>query len=242
MRRALAISTALVLLVLGVGCKVDVVMDVAVDEDGSGSVTVSVGLDDEAMARVGDLGRQLRTDDLAGAGWTVTGPEREGETTWVRASKSFAEPSAAPAVVGEVSAHDGPFRDFVVTRSDGLLGTDYSVTGTIDLTRGPQVFSDADLAALLGGDPFGGTLDAIVAEQGRPLEEMVDISVRVELPGSDPVVTPASFSDGAPVEVDVSSTRTSTIVTGGLWLSMFLVAAGVVALVVFLVKRAQRRI
>lgn len=237
-RRLLAI---LAVVFLVAGCKVDVVMDVAVHDDGSGLVTVSVGLDDEALALAGNLGRQLRTDDLVSAGWNVTGPAREGDTTWVRASKPFSEPSAAAAVLAEVSAPEGPFRDFTVTRSEGLLGTEHSVTGTVDLTRGPQVFSDADLAALLGGDPFGGTLEAIVAERG-PIDDLVDISVRVDLPGGDPVTTSASFSDASPTQVDVSSSESSTLARAGLWFLVGVVVLGAAVVVAVLVMRSRRRI
>ena len=50
------------------GCQVDLHVDVQVNEDGSGSVTVAAGLDDAALARVGNLDQQLRVDDLEAGG------------------------------------------------------------------------------------------------------------------------------------------------------------------------------
>ena len=84
---------AVIVVAVLAGCQARVTVDTRVNSDGSGTVTVGVGLDDEAMAQVGDLGAQLRVDDLRSSGWTVTGPAREDDgTTWVRASKGFADP------------------------------------------------------------------------------------------------------------------------------------------------------
>ena len=51
------------------GCQVRVAVDTHVERDGHGLLTVGVGLDDQALAQVGDLDRQVRVGDLAGAGW-----------------------------------------------------------------------------------------------------------------------------------------------------------------------------
>lgn len=233
---------ALALVLLGVGCRVDVVMDVKVDEGGGGEVVVGVGLDDAALARVGNLEQQLRTDDLTAAGWTVRGPEREGDVTWVRATKPFSDPAAAAAVISEVAGADGPFQGFQVERDEGLLGTTYRVTGTIDLTGGPAVFSDPDLAAALGGDPFGGTLDAILAEEGVTLDEVVDLRVRVELPGGGESVVEAAFAQPGPVELEVSSSQSSALARVGLWmLVVLLIGAAVIGALAFRGRSVRNR-
>ena len=98
MRRRLLALLAVVLLS---ACQIrtEVALDVA--EDGSGTVTVSVGLDPDAASRVPGLEEELRIDDLEATGWTVTGPAVEADGfTWVRATKAFASsPVGAGAIV-----------------------------------------------------------------------------------------------------------------------------------------------
>jgi hypothetical protein len=231
----------LVAIGLLVGCQVDLTVGIRVDEDGSGTVTVAAGLDDDALARAGNLEGQLRVEDLRAAGWAVTAPAREDEITWVRASKDFSSPGQAAEVLAEVTGPDGAFRDFEVRVDDGTFGSDYSVTGTVDLTDGPIAFGDAELAAVLGGDPFGGTLQAIEREEGRPVAEMVQFGVVVELPDDSSSRTfsfTSSFGEEQPTEIAASTSRRNGWATFAIWGLVALV--GVIVLVVL--RQAFRRI
>lgn len=220
----------LVALCLLAGCQIDLTVDIRLNDDGSGRVTVGAGLDDDALARTGNLERQLRADDLRAAGWDVSGPVREGDLTWVRASKAFTTPDEAGVVLAEVTGDGGPFRDFAVRVDEGMVGRDYAVTGTVDLTQGPQAFGDDELSAALGGDPFGGTLEAIEREEGRPISEMVEFHVSVELPGTDaPTVYTPSFTDAQPTEISATSSQRSSVASFAIWGLVALV--GVIALV-----------
>lgn len=238
-RRGPLVAAAVALVLVVTGCRMQVAVDIAVDEDGGGMVTVGVGLDDDALDRVGDLRRQVRVDDLVSAGWEVSDPQKDLDgLTWIRARKPFRDPAEATAVLGELTGPDGAFRDFTVSRDDGLLGTTYRVKGTVDLTAGPQAFSDAELAAALGGDPFGGTLTAIEQEEGASVGEMVDFRVTVALPSASPRSYTASFDDDRPTSVDASSTVSSPAATLLVWL---LIAAVGFAVLVAL-RQAFRRV
>jgi hypothetical protein len=233
--RRLAVLGLLVM--VAAGCQMQVAVDIQVADDGSGVVIVGVGLDDDALARVGDLQRQVRVDDLRVAGWEVSDPAKEPDgLTWVRASKPFADPEAAAGVMAELTGPGGAFRDFTVTREEDLLGVTTEVTGTVDLTGGPAVFSDEALANALGGDPFGGTLAAIEQEEGRPVSEMVDFQVTVSVPGASPTVVTPSFTDAEPTQIAVSSTTGSWV--SKLWIWAVVVAVGLVALIAL--RRAFR--
>jgi hypothetical protein len=236
--RSRPLVALVVALVLAAGCQLDLAVDIRVDDDGSGVVTIGVGLDDDALARAGNLEEQLYVDDLRQAGWTVSEPTREGELTWVRASKPFADPDAGTSVLAEVTGPDGAFREFVVTREGSALGTTSRVRGVVDLTAGPAVFSDAELAAALDGDPFGGTLTSIEEEEGRPIEEMTSIRVSIDLPGSRPKVYTASFADEEPLAIDASARRGSVLASTWIWGLLALVA--VIALVVL--RQGFRRV
>ena len=75
------------------GCRVRTQLAVDVEEDGSGMVTVAVGLDADAVDRVPALDQELRLDDLEAAGWEVTGPSAEDDgLTWFRATKGSPRP------------------------------------------------------------------------------------------------------------------------------------------------------
>lgn len=229
-------SGVLALVVLLTGCQVDLQVGVKVHDDGSGSVTVAAGLDAAALARVGHLDQQLRTDDLEASGWVVTAPSREGDRTWIRATKSFDTPDEGSAVLGELTGVDGPFRGFRVDKSDSTFATDYAVDGVVDLTGGPQAFGDDELRALLGGDAYGGTLGAIEQAEGRPIADMVSFQVVVELPGATKTYT-ASFADHEPTQVAAHSSQRGALTS--LFILVLVGLVGVIALV--MLRRGYKR-
>jgi hypothetical protein len=215
------------------GCQLDLHVRIRVEEDGSGVVVVAAGLDDGALARVGNLQQQLRVEDLETAGWSVSDPVQEGDRTWVRASKPFGTPEEAGSVLAELTAPDGPFRHFAVHMDDDFSGTTYAVSGTVDLTGGPEAFGDEELRARLGGDPFGGTLQAIERDEGRSVDEMVTFQVLVDLPGAgQPDVYEPRFRDAQPTQIDSSTTRRSGAASLAIW-----GLVGLVAVIVLVVLR-----
>jgi hypothetical protein len=172
----------------------EVRVDVAVDAaaDGSGVVRVGVGLDDEAVGQVPDLGSQLEVDDLRETGWTVSGPVAEDDGfTWIRASKPFSDPAEASVVMAEISGPDGPFRDFGLTRERSTYEDRLRFTGTVDLESGLDGFGDADVR-----DRLGGSVDDLAPQLGanlRQLRESFRFRVAVLMPGA--------ISSNAPTEV-----------------------------------------
>lgn len=198
-----------VALMLVASCQAKVDVATTVHTDGSGTVVVGVGFDDAAMSRIGNLRKQLRTDDLVAAGWRVDEPTKADDGfTWVKASKDFAEPSQVGPIMDELTGPDGVFRDFQLTRKSSWRSTDFSYAGTVDLTKGPEAFSDPQLAEVLDGDPFGGTLEAIEKEEGKPVAEMVSFTVGVDLPGnSKPAVWTPTLADQQPTSISLESSK-----------------------------------
>ena len=122
-----------------------------VDAGGAGHVTVEVSLDRDAAARAGDL--SPRVADLRRAEWTVRGPlERAGGGVALTAKKDFRSVEEATKILGDLGE---PLRDVRVTRSRSFAKTHTDFTGTLDLSRGVESFSDARLATQLGGRPLG---------------------------------------------------------------------------------------
>ena len=176
-------------------------MNVAVEEDGSGVVEVVVGLDDDAVERIGgDVEPLLEVDDLLQAGWTLDGPTLESDGyTRVRISHPFGTADEAAEVFAQVAAEDGPFQDFAVTRETSLAETRWGFTGRVDFSGGLEAFGDEGLAAELDGEPLGQSVAEIEEQLGDSLSRLVQVRVSARLPG------------------DVSSNATTRADNGAVW-------------------------
>ena len=173
-------------------------MGVDVGRDGGGAVRVAVGLDRDALARVGDLRSQLRVDDLRRSGWAIVGPRREADgRTWVRGAKRFADAAGAARVVAEVTGTDGPFRAFRVARSSSFLRVRTTFRGTVDLRGGLESFGDARLREQLGGTSTGTSTADLERELGRALERVFSFRVDARLPGDVSANAPTVADGGA---------------------------------------------
>jgi uncharacterized protein len=244
------------LLLLGVlvvltatACQVRTTVAVDVAKDGSGTVTVAVGLDADALGRVpdldddgrsttADLTRLVRTDDLAAAGWHVTGPAGSADDgfVWIRATKPFGTPEEAGQVLAEVAGTDGPLRDLRVDRTDSFGRTRFTFEGTADLSGGLEAFGDEGLAAALEGEVLGQDPSAIEAELGRPLSEMFSLEVSAELPGDSKAVAWTPELGGEPVDLAATGTVRDWWV---LALTAVAVACGLAVVAVGMVRRSR---
>jgi hypothetical protein len=254
MRRWGPILLAVALLVLA-ACDVRTEVLVDVNQRGAGTVTVAVGLDADAVNRLPSLDDLVMVDDLHDAGWTVTGPDRDGEgTTWFRAEQRFATPAEANAILADVSGPDGPFHDLTLARDLSMARTRLTFDGTVDLTGGLTVFGDTALAQSLEGNPLGEPVEEIERRVGEPLADVFTFELAVRMPGdvesnaprsgdgdAGEAVWAPSLADTAPTDVSASTEvwRTATVVA-------LAVAAGSVLLlgawlVIRLAGRSRRR-
>lgn len=207
LRQALARVLGVVGLILLTGCQAAFTVDTKVNEDGSGLVTVGLGLDAKALARVGDPDLTVEVQDMKAAGWTIEPARKEADgLTWIRASRRFATVDQATEILG--SLHPTAFRDFKLERHSSITQTDWRFSGTIDLTGGLATFSDREVAQQLGGDPLGGRAAEVEQQEGRPLADMVTFRMAVELPGADGAKSwSPSLRDTAPTEVTAESSQ-----------------------------------
>jgi len=192
--------------VVAAGCRVQIETKIDVGLDGKGTITQGIGFDDAALKRVGDPAQALRADDLVQAGWEVDAASKEGDLTWVRVHHGFATPEDGTALLAQLSGPDGPYRDMLITHSDGIFSTSVKVAGQIDTTAGLQMFGDQQLATTLGGDASGGLLAKIEAEEKAPPASMVDLNLVVAA-GSSTKTYNASFTDIDTQKVKVSSSK-----------------------------------
>ena len=118
---------------LATACRVESMVAVNVQDDGSGSVEVLVELDDEASRQIGNIEKQLRTDDLVSAGWEVAlpkNPEEEAKTI-VLATKSFVGKDSLVRVLEEVA---GPsvFSEVNLVSEKSFAKKIWTIQGKID--------------------------------------------------------------------------------------------------------------
>ncbi|MGK2948512.1 MAG: hypothetical protein ACSLFP_08050 [Acidimicrobiales bacterium] len=223
-------------------------VNVLLNEDGSGSVEVVVGVDPDGIERTGgDLSAVLEVDDLVDAGWTVDEPVLESDGfTRVRIRQDFADPDGAAAIFASIAGDEGPFQDFVVGRETSFARTEWTFDGRVDFTGGLEAFGDDALAAELDGEPLGQSVEEIEAQLGESLSRIIQVRVGVQLPGEvtsnattkadNGAVWQIGFGDG---ELDLSAkgeeTRTTTLVALGVG-----VACLVLLLAYALVRLAMR--
>ncbi len=229
------------------GCQVTTVVTVQVDDDGSGTVEVTLCLDSEALANVPDLNgdgtsdaqdlvQLVRTDDLTAASWDVRGPTTDGDTTLLRVTKPFGSPDEAVSVLGELTGPDGPLRDLRVVRDTWFGGERFRFSGVADLSGGLEDFADEALADELDGNPLGEDPADIEQRFGRPIGEMFQLDVHVALPGGHEQAWSPTLG-GQPVEMAAETTVYNPIVLG---LAAF-AALCAVALLLLIVVRLLRR-
>jgi hypothetical protein len=235
------------LALIGAGaCRVQTDIGVTVKENGSGTVTVRVGFDDDALRRAPNVLQSLKTDDLKEAGWTVVGPVKGADNeTHVEVSKDFADPDEATKVFSELSGSNGPFRDFAITRTRSFARTKFTFKGTVDFTAGLESFGDNDLAAQLDGKPLGDDLQAIEQRVGEPLDNVFQFRIAVHLPGDVKSNAPVQLggsaawtprlSQSGPQQLIASSTSTR-------WQTIIpTLIAGLAALALIVVLALRRR-
>lgn len=241
---------SLVLLTVS-ACRVDTTVDVAVESNGSGTVTVDVRADAAATERIGDPTKAIRLADLREAGWQVADPRVSAKgDLHLRATRKFGSAAELGRVLGEIGrGADGPFIGVVTLRiSDGFARTDYRFAADLKLSGSVDELSDPALTEVLGGLPVGRTPEELSA-LGLGPEGLGTLRVRVDLPGKvrdhtgkrvgDRVEWSAPLAAGKPVaqQLRVDSVVTQPQVLLFRYGGLALLIAAIALLVVGLLRR-----
>jgi len=236
-------------------CRVRTDIGIEMKENGSGTVTVTIGLDDDAMKKAPNFQQALKVDDLTAHGWTVTGPVKatDGFTNF-SAAKPFANADEAKGIFNEISGANGPFRDFTISRTRSFARTKFHFSGTVDFSGGIQSFSDSELAQQLDGQPIGEDVKAIETRINDTLDNVFQIHVAVRMPGDVTSNAPGQAANGAvwqprlsqpaAITLDASSTSTRWFTIVGSIVAV-VAALGIVVILVLrfvMVRRRRRRL
>ena len=137
-RRLLCVIAAAALGLVAAACEVGAEVTIEVEEDGSGLVSVGIGLDVPTANALGGedeargYERLVNLDDLKDAGWSYDGLTREVDNLyWLRASKSFGNPEELAAVLAE-AAGGGVFSDIELERESTFARQKWSLSGEVD--------------------------------------------------------------------------------------------------------------
>ncbi len=182
-RRLLWAASALAALVLLTACRVDVEVDVAVEENGHGVVVVTFKADDDAVEAVPELASGLLLDDARDAGWEVADAESaDGEIT-LRAQKVFRSAGQLQSVLAELAGPGVIFSGVELRQRRSFAETGWQFNATVDPTPPLEAFSDASLAAALDGHHFGRPIDDLLASGGAP-EDFFGLTFSLTLPAA----------------------------------------------------------
>lgn len=246
MRALLVLLVTSAALVAG-GCEVAARVTIVVDHDGSGDVRAVVEMDAAAVAAVtggqgGDAGAAIeeavRLDDLVAAGWSVRWEHDDAGGATVRLAKPFASPEDLGAVVAELSGPHGPLQGVALERSDGVLSTEYSVTGTADLSAVTLgIAADPELVSALVAERVD--VAALEARLDESLADALRFEVAVSLPGDDLWVI--DVEPGTTSDLATSHTEWDLAAVGLLLAAVGFVVLAVVIVVIGRRKRQNRR-
>jgi hypothetical protein len=173
-RRLVAVIVGAVALT---GCRLDVVADVVVMEDGTGTIVVTAEADAELVEQVPTIADDLILDDVKEAGWVVDGPNpTPSGGLLLTLTHPFEGKDEATNLLRSLGP---PFNNPVVGRGSNDDVTTNTVRANLGLPNGFATFADDDLVAAVGGVPFA---EQFEANDVDPTTSMSAI-LRVTLPG-----------------------------------------------------------
>lgn len=233
-------------------CRVEQTISLEVERNGSGKVVVTATADKDVVDRVPDLAADIRTDDLAAAGWDVDGPTptEDGGLT-ITVTRAFDNPTEATLILGQVNGARGPLQEVVLTRSGKDTNSVFTLAGRLEVNGGLQSFVDDATFELLGSAPYADD----IAESGVDLGAAVGLNFQVRLPGevdattgvqSQGAITWLVPMDGSRVDIATSSTNVDVVASVAgvgrtLIVALFVLWIAGIAVLAFLVHNSQQR-
>jgi hypothetical protein len=233
-----------VLALVVAGCRLDLAVDVVVEDDGSGTIAVVATFDDDAVDRVGgDLAQALELDDLVAAGWEVSAPATVDEGTAVRLEQPFDDLEEARSILSELSGPDGPLMGLRVDQETTFARSTWTFDGQIDFSAGVGALGDQALAEVLDGEPVGLSEAELEEELGGPLADALGVEVSVRLPDDGDGGASSWAADYGDPPVDLSASGTQA--RPGTWVALGITASCVALLCLYggvrLVRGRRRR-
>ena len=175
-RALVAVATCVLL----TSCRVDSVVTLDVEPNGSGTLAIVTTADAEVVAKYPNLASELSFEDAKAAGWSVSDVATTPEGAMqVRVAHNFANPEEATALLAQLSSEFGPFKGLALTRSGKDTDSTWNLAGQLQVNDGLNAFADPQLLTTIGATPFQATL----ANSGLDIGQAVGVTFNLKLPG-----------------------------------------------------------
>ena len=162
-------------------CRVDTVVTLDVNENGSGVLSIVTTADADVVAQTPDLVGDLNFDDAKTAGWTVADPLTTSDGgLQLSMTHNFSNPADATLLMSQMSGEFGQFKEMHLVRTGKDTDSTWTLTGTLEVNGGLDAFADPALLKTIGASPFSATL----ANSNLDIGEAVGIEFHALLPGS----------------------------------------------------------
>ncbi len=174
------------------GCQLDVVADVVIEADGTGTITVTAEANAELVERVPTIAEDLVLDDIIEAGWVVDGPNpTESGGLILTLTHDFEGDREATNLLQSLGP---PFNDPVIGR--GQTGDTANNTARVNLglPNGFAAFADEELISAVGSVPFEEQFD----QSGIDPATAMTATFRLTIPGE----AVAGETNGEPIDGD----------------------------------------
>jgi hypothetical protein len=173
-----------VLTVVLCACRADVRVDVALHDDGTGTVVARVSLDADAVRRVAGstpINRAVPLSDLRAAGWTVSSWTTTPAGASVTLRHDFDGMADLERRLADLSGPTRALRDPTIDRTRGWLRDRDAIGVDVDLTAlGAAVRQDAALASRLAA--AGVDVAGLQRQLDRELGAALHVQVVVHAP------------------------------------------------------------
>ena len=247
------VAVVLALTLVLTACRIDVRVQIDAADDGSGTVAVTVDIDNQAVTLVPGLVEDLRVDDLLASGWTIDGPTPVNNGgVRVVLGYEFESPDEATRALQQINGPNGPLLNPVLKRT--VVERDVSTTldATLQFVGGVETFSDPELSSLLGSAPWSSTAAKLALD---PMQS-VSFTLVARLPGEIRKSTGTEAEGGvvwsAPLDGSSQTVVLGTVdtkVDGGVWktvatvigivLGAWLILMGLLILLVMFARRRR---
>lgn len=215
----------LVLMICGVlalaGCQLDVVADVVIEADGTGTITVTAEADAELVEQVPTIADDLVLDDIIEAGWTVDGPNpTDGGGLLLTITHDFEGDKEATSLLQSLGP---PYNDPEIRRGQNDDTAANTVRVNLGLPNGFADFADDELISAVGSVPFEEQFEQSGVDPATAMTSVFRLTIPGEIVDSE--TNGESLDDGrlewtAPLDGSIleASARTEQAPSeGGVW-------------------------
>lgn len=203
------------------GCQLDVTVDVVVDPDGTGRVTVVAEADAELVEQVPTIAEDLILDDFVEAGWTVDGPTPTPSGGLILTlTHAFEGKDEATNLLLSLGP---PFNDPQLSRGqNGDVATN-TFQSNLGLPQGFATFADTELISAVGDVPFAEQFEQNGVDPSNSMSAVLTLTLPGELIEAETNATVlddgrlqwTSPTDGSILEASARSEQAPS--AGGVW-------------------------